>query len=137
MIDPFSRTCFHPDLKLETWYPDGALDGAMANFIVNFIGFDERIIDEPFNRFADLSRLKAIHLDLLELDDLAMKRYEACKDLQPAKTAFVATTISTYAVARMFAILMEPSPIDVRVFRNLDEAAYWLGVPVKALRAKG
>jgi hypothetical protein len=129
MIDPFSKTRFHPDLKLETWYPDGALDGAMANFIVNFIGFDERIIDEPFNRFADLSRLKAIHLDLLELDDLAMKRYEACKDLQPAKTAFVATTISTYAVARMFAILMEPSPIDVRVFRNLDEAAYWLGVP--------
>jgi hypothetical protein len=136
MIDPFSRTRYHPDLKLETWYPEGIMDGAMADRMVNFIGFEERIIDEPFNRFADLSGLKAIHLDLLELGDLAAKRCGAYKDPHPVKTAFVATTASTYAVAQMFAILMEPSPIDVRVFRNVEEAAYWLGVPVKALHAE-
>ena len=32
--------------------------------------------------------------------------------------------------------LMEPSPIEVRVFRKVEEAAQWLGVPVVALRAE-
>jgi hypothetical protein len=136
MIDPFTKTRFHADLKLETWYPEGVLDGAMAAFVVSFVGFDERVIDEPFNRFADLSKLTAVHLDLLELSDLAAKRRGAYKDPDPVKTAFVATTTSTYAVARMFAILMEPSPIEVRVFQNVEDAANWLGVPVEALRAE-
>jgi hypothetical protein len=136
MIDPFTKTRFHPDLKLETWYPEGVLDGAMATFMISLVGFEERIIDEPFNRFADLSKLTAIHLDFLELTDIAAKRREAYKGRQPVKTAFLATSAPAYGVARMFAALMEPSPIEVQVFRKAEDAAQWLGVPVEALRAE-
>jgi hypothetical protein len=134
MIDPFTRTRYHPDLKLETWYPEGVLDGSMAAIMISLVGFEERIIDEPFNRFADLSKLTAIHLDFMELADIAAKRREACSGRQPVKTAFLATSAAAYGVARMFAALMEPSPIAVQVFRNVEDAAQWLGVPAEALQ---
>jgi hypothetical protein len=136
VIDPFTRTRFHPDLKLETWYPEGVLDRTMAAFMVRYVGFDERIIDEPFNRFADLSKLTGLHLDFMELAELAAKRREAYKGRLPVKTAFLATSELAYGVVRMFASLMETSPIEVQVFRNAEDAAQWLGVPVEALRAE-
>jgi hypothetical protein len=136
MIDPFTRTRFHPDLKLETWYPEGVLDRTMAAFMVRYIGFEERVIDEPFNRFADLSRLTAIHLDFMQLAELAARRREAYQGRQTVKTAFLATGAPAYGVARMFAALMETSPIEVRVFRRAEDAAQWLGAPVSALEAE-
>jgi len=135
MIDPFTRTRFHPNLNLETWFPEGVLDYTMAARMIRFVGFDEWIIDEPFNRFGNLSKLSAIHLDFIELADIAAKRREAYKGELPVKTAFLATSAAAYGVARMFAALMEPSPIAVQVFRNAKDAAEWLGVPVEALRA--
>jgi hypothetical protein len=134
MIDPFTRTQFHPDLKLETWYPEGVLDGEMANRMVRYIGFEEKVSDEPFNRFADLSKITAIHLDFRELADIARDRREAYAERPPVKSAFLAISALAYGVARMFGALMEPSPIEVQVFRKVENAAQWLGVPVEALR---
>ena len=136
MIDPFTRTRFHPDLQLETWYPEGVLDEAMANRMVRFIGFEEKVLDEPFNRFADLSKITAIHLDFKELADLARDRREAYAERPPVKTCFLAVSAPAYGIARMFGALMEPSPIEVEVFRKVEDAAQWLGVPVEALRAE-
>lgn len=136
MIDPFTRTRFRPDLKLETWYPVGVLNGAMAEFMVNFIGFQERIVDEPFHRFLDLSKLTAIRLDFTKLKVIAAKRRAAYEGRPPVKSAFFAASAPAYGVAHLFAALMEPSPIDVQVFRNVKVAAEWLGVPVEALRAE-
>jgi len=136
MIDPFTRTKYHPDLKLETWYPKGVLDHALAILMVRYIEFEERINEDAFNRFADLSKITAIHLDFMELADLASERREASSDLPPVKSAFLATSAPEYGAAKMFAALMEPSPIDVQVFRKLDDAARWLGVPAEALRAE-
>ena len=49
---------------------------------------------------------------------------------------FSATEAGTFGVAKMFAALMEPSPIDVAVFIDLEAAALWLGVPEEALQAE-
>jgi hypothetical protein len=134
MIDPFSKTKFHPDLRLETWYPTGVLDFALAAQMVNHVGFDERILDEPFNRFADLSGITEIHLKFKELYDLAAERRETYALCPPVKSAFLATTAAAFGIARMFAMLMEKTPIDVQVFRDIDSAAEWLGVPAQSLR---
>ncbi len=136
MIDPFSRTHFHPDLKLETWHPEGELNATMAAHMVNTINVEDRMIDEPFNRFADLSKLTGIHLDFMELEDIAAERREATAGRPPVKSAFLAVSAPAYGIARMFAALMEPSPIEVRVFRKIEAAAQWLGVPVEALNAQ-
>jgi hypothetical protein len=136
MIDPFTKTCFHPDLKLETWYPEGVLDASMTAMMSKCVGFEERITDEPFDRFSDLSKLTAIHLDFMDLAGLAAERRAAYKGRQPVRSAILATSLPAYAAARLFAALMEPSPIDVQVFRKIEDAAQWLGVPVEALRAE-
>ena len=134
MIDPFSKTRFHPGLSLETWHPAGVLDYAMAVQIVSHIGFEERVLDKPFNRFADLSGITEIHLNFKQVFDLAMERRAAYASGPPVKSAFLATTAGAFGIAGMFAMLMERSPIDVQIFRDIDSAAAWLGVPAECLR---
>jgi hypothetical protein len=134
MLDPFTKTQYHPDLMLETWYPEGVLDAAMAAVMVRYINFEEKIVDEPFNRFADLSKITAIHLDFMELADLAHDRREAYAGRPAVKAAFLAASAPAYGLARMFGGLMEASPIEVQVFRKIEDAARWLRVPEAALR---
>jgi hypothetical protein len=136
MIDPFTRTQFHPDLKLDTWYPEGVLDGAMATFMIRYLGFQERMLDNPFNRFVDMTKITEIQLDFKRLADLAAERREAYAGRPPVKSAVLATSAEAYGFARMFGTLLEGSPIEVRVFREVGDAAEWLAVPVEALRAE-
>ena len=134
MIDPISKTRFHPDLNLDTWHPEGVLDYAMAAQIVQYIGFEEKILDTPFDRFADLSRITEIHLRFADVAALAAERRAAYAGRRPVKSAFLATTAGAFGIAGMFATLMERSPIDIGIFRKIEEAAQWLGVPPEALR---
>lgn len=134
LIDPCTRTRFHSALGLEEWFPEGVLDIGLATFMVHYIGFEESVADKPFNRFSDLTGLTAIRLDFKEISDLVAMRRTSYDDGPPVKSAILATSTSAYGVARMFAALMELSPIDVRVFRNVEDAARWLEVPVGSLR---
>ena len=136
MIDPATKTRFHPELKLQTWYPEGVLDGAMVHFMANYLGALEQTDDEPFHRFGDLSRITAVHLEFIELAYLAAVRRTDYDRRPPVKSAFLAISVGAYGAARMFAALMESAPIDVHVFRKIEDAAQWLGVPVDVLRAE-
>jgi hypothetical protein len=136
MIDPFTRTRFHSSHQLETWYPVGILEGVMAKRMANYIGFEEDIADDPFNRYADLSLLTAIHLDFIELMDLAATRRAAYHGGPPVKSAVLAISKPAYGVAHMFAAMMELSEIDVQVFRTAEDAARWLDVPVETLQVE-
>lgn len=134
MIDPSSHTRYYSDLKLETWFPKGVLDAAMTAFIVSYISYEEQLRDEPFNRFADLRRITGIQMDFMELAEFAAERRQAAAHRPPVKTALLATEAATFGVAKMFAALMEPSPIDVAVFIDIEAAALWLGVPEAVLQ---
>jgi hypothetical protein len=136
MLDPFTRTRFRSEYDLETWYPEGDLDGATARSMVKFIGFQESISDHPFDRFSDLSGLTGIHLDFIEIMDLAATRRATYDGGPPVKSAIFAPSRPAYAVGRMFAAMMDPSPIEVQVFLVIEDAAEWLGVPVEALNAE-
>lgn len=135
MLDPDTRTRFHSDLALETWFPIGVLDIFIATFMAHYLAFEESVSEEPFNRFTDLSKLSAIHLDFKDVAKIVALR-RASYDGPPVKSAILAITTPAYGVARMFEALMEPSPIDVKIFRNAGDAAEWLGVPVTALLAE-
>lgn len=136
MIDPFTRTRFDSAYQLETWYPVGRLDATMAMSMAKHIGFEESIADEPFNRYGDLSLLTGIHLDFIEVAVFAAERRAAYYEGAPVKSAILAISRAAYAVAHMFAALMERSPIDVRIFRTVEDAAEWLGVPPAVLQAE-
>ena len=135
MIDPVTKTRFHPELNLDTWYPEGVLDGAMVHFMANRVGELERTASEPFHRACDLSRVTAVHLEFVELAYVAAVRRANYDRRPPVKSAFLAVSLEAYGAARMFAALMESAPIDVHVFRKIEDAAEWLGVPVDVLRA--
>ena len=136
MIDPFSNTRFHPDANLSTWFPSGVLDYTLAAQIVSHIGFEERVLEKPFNRFSDLTGITEIHLNFKKVFDLAAERRAAYALSPPVKSAFLATNAAAFGIAGMFAMLMERSPIDVRVFRDIDSAAEWLGVTPGLLRVE-
>lgn len=134
MTDPISRARFHPDLNLETWFPEGVLDVLVATFMAHYIGFEETVADKPFNRFTDFTGLTAIRLEMEDIANIVALRRASYQDRPPVKSAVLAVDAPAYGVARMFAALMEPSPIEVRVFRTAEEAAHWLEVPMTALR---
>lgn len=45
------------------------------------------------------------------------------------KVAFVATSDAAFAVSRMFELQRGDSPLDNRVFRDMNKAMAWLGLP--------
>ena len=133
MLDPFTQSQFLLEHNLVTWCPNGILDFEMASMMVQFVGFQERVFDDPFDRFADWSGLTGVQLCFLDITEFVTIRRDAHGDGPPVRSAFFATDLVTYGMARMFSMLMERSPIHVQVFRLREAAAEWLGVPVDAL----
>jgi hypothetical protein len=134
MLDPITDSRFLPEHKLLIWHPKGVLDFAMASRTVDFLTFQERMLDEAFNRFSDWSMVSEVHINLEQINDLAAERRTTYGNGPPVKSAFLAKTFAASVVALMFSQLMKPSPIEVRAFRELGEASEWLGVPVEALQ---
>lgn len=134
MIDPITRMRFLPDLALEAWYPIGVLDRLMASLNTTYFGFEERIGRKPFNRYADLSAIVRIDLNYQDVELFAGDRSTSSEDLPPVKSAIFAPDDRSFEFSTLYAGLMESSPIEVRVFRTVEDAARWLGVPASALR---
>lgn len=137
MIDPITNVRFRSEYALETWIPVGVLDNLMAALIVSYVSFEERVRTEPFHRYADLSHLEGIELDFCDMVAIAAERCEASAAIAPVKSAIFAGSDQALELSNLFAQLMEPSPITVRVFRSIEECASWLDVPLSVLRGDG
>ncbi len=134
MIDPHTRTTFNPEWNLESWYPVGALDVALATVMVHYLGFEERVKGPRFKRFADMSGLTSIDLEADDIAGLAAERKQSYCGLPPGKGAFYAPDDRAFEVSETFANFMRGSEMEVRVFREIDSAAAWLEIPVDILR---
>ena len=123
----FPHTQYHPEARLVTWHPRGVFDDALADRIVEFIDSEEHIADAPFHRSTDFNGLTEIHLKFGHAFQIAEHRHAGYAG-EPVKSAFVSDWVIGLGIARMYAALMEGSPIEVRAFRSRDAAAEWLGV---------
>jgi hypothetical protein len=108
--------------------PKGILDVETTKRIVEFIEIKEIETETGFNRFCDLTRLEGIHLSFGEVLDLAVRRSEFNPNDISVKSAFLATHPLAFGIADMYADLLNSPRIEVRVFRELEAAADWLGV---------
>ena len=54
--------------------------------------------------------------------------------LEEGKLAIIAPRDLLFGMARMYEILRDGSPVEVRVFRDRDEARSWLGLTTHAAR---
>src|SRR5215213_437252 len=65
---------FHAKAHLVSWHPTGIFDDALADRVVEFLESAERLINEPFDRFADFSGLTEIRLTCGHAFQVAARR---------------------------------------------------------------
>ncbi len=126
----FPRTWYYPKWRIVTWFPRGVLNEAFVDQVINFIEMEESIQDAPFDRYADLSGLTSIRLDLPHIFRAARRRRVVS---QPVKSAFFATDLVSFGIAQIYARQMDRAMIDVSAFQDRKAAAAWLEVPVRIL----
>ena len=127
---------FHEDIRLLIYRPRGVIDEAAVKRIVAVLEELEEKLQRPFNRFSD-----TLVADEVELNFKYVIQFSLCRRLSyaghpPVKSAILATDSTMIHYARLHALLTQGSPINVRVFHDLKEAAEWLGVFVERLTQK-
>lgn len=124
---------FHEDIRLLVYRPRGVIDEAAINKIVSVIEDIEAVTQQPFNRFSDTSETHEVELNFKYVIQVSLHRRLAHADRVPVKSAILATDSAIVHYARLLALLTQGSPINVRVFKDRQEAADWLGVPIERL----
>src|SRR5215472_1163068 len=124
---------FHEDIRLLIYRPLGVLNEAAVNKIVNVIGDLEARLNEPFNRFFDTTGHDEVELNFRYVIQISLHRVLSYLDRPPVKSAILATDSTIVHYCQLHAIITQDSPITVRIFRERDDAAQWLGVPLARL----
>jgi hypothetical protein len=127
---------FHEDIHLLIYRPQGVIDEAAVKKVASVLEDLETRLEKPFNRFSD-----ALQADEVELNFKYVIEFSLCRRLSyaghpPVKSAILATDSRMIHYARLHALLTQGSPINVRVFKDRQEAANWLGLPIERLEIK-
>ena len=133
VLKTFPDTRYFPQVRLVTWHPRGVFDEHLADQIVDFMEHEERIANDPFDRFTDLDRLSEIHLKIGHAFEFADRRRTGYRG-DPVKSAVFSERFVGYGIAHMYETLMMGARIQVRAFRSREAAGIWLGVPAELLQ---
>jgi hypothetical protein len=125
---------FHHDLQLMVFRPRGILDEKVVDEIVAFLEKAEEKADKPFNRYSDLSKLKAIHLDFNYVVRVSLHRRLTYMKRPPVKSAFFVSNEETAHIVDIHILMTDHSPLQVAMFRDVPAAAQWLGVSAEDLQ---
>jgi hypothetical protein len=128
---------FHEDIRLLIYRPRGVIDEPAIKEIVSVVEDLEAKLQEPFNRFSDTSAADEVELNFKYVIQVSLCRRLSYAGHPPVKSAILATDSTMIHYARLHALLTQGSPINVRVFKDRQEAADWLGVPVERLMPSG
>jgi hypothetical protein len=64
LLKAFPYMRYHPEWQLVTWHPRGLFDDAFADKLIDVIGWEERVEEVPFHRYADFSGLTHIRYSM-------------------------------------------------------------------------
>ena len=124
---------FHEDIRLLIYRPQGMIDEAAIKRVVNVLEDLEEKLQKPFNRFSDTLGAEEVELNFKYVIQVSLCRRLAYAGHPPVKSAILARDSTMIHYARLHALLTQGSPINVRVFKDRQEAADWLGVPIERL----
>ena len=127
---------FHEDIRLLIYRPRGVIDEAAVKRIVSVVEDLEARLQEPFNRFSDTLGADEVELNFKYVIQVSLCRRLSYAGHPPVKSAILATDSTMIHYARLHALLTQGSPINVRVFKDRQEAADWLNVPIERLSAE-
>jgi hypothetical protein len=128
---------FHEDVRLLIYRPKGLINEAEINRVIGVIEGIEAALQQPFNRFSDMSETHEVELNFQYVVKASIHRRLTHQGRAPVKSAILATDDTVVHYARLLVLLTEGSSIKVRVFADRENAAQWLGVPVELLAYKG
>jgi hypothetical protein len=127
---------FHEDIRLFIYRPRGLLNDASVDRAVTSLGDLESRLKEPFNRFSDTSAIHRVELNYQYVIQVSLHRVLTYADRPPVKSAILATDSTVGHYFQLHAIITEDSPINVRMFREREDAANWLCVPIERVTPK-
>ena len=127
---------FHEDIRLFVHRPRGLLNEAVVNRVTAALGDLEAASIEPFDRFLDTLGADAVELNFKYILHVSLFRRLTYANRPPVKSAVLATDATIIHYARLHKLLTQGSSINVRIFEDRNEAAWWLGVPVEELVPK-
>ena len=127
---------FHDDIRLLIYRPRGVVDESAVQKVVDVLEDLEAKLQKPFNRFSDTLAADEVELNFKYVIQVSLCRRLSYAGHPPVKSAILATDSTMIHYARLHALLTQGSPINVRIFKDRQEAAKWLGVPIKRLAPK-
>jgi hypothetical protein len=127
---------FHEDIHLLIYRPQGVIDEAAVKRVVDVLEDLEEKLQKPFHRFSDTRAADEVELNFKYVIQVSLCRRLAYAGHPPVKSAILATDSTMIHYARLHALLTQGSPINVRVFKDRQEAANWLGLPIERLETK-
>src|SRR5215475_13485845 len=127
---------FHEDIHLFVYRPIGLMSEESVNKIVSVIEDIEAKVQDPFNRFFDTLGHDDVELNFRNVIQISLHRRLSYAGRPPIRSAILATDSTIIHYAKLHAVLTQGSPINVRIFKDRDKAAKWLGVPAKVLASE-
>ena len=127
---------FLEDIRLLIYRPRGVVDEAAVKRIVDVLEDLEGKLQRPFNRFSDTLAADDIELNFKYVIQVSLCRRLSYAGHPAVKSAILATDSTMIHYGRLHALLTQGSPIHVRVFKDRQEAADWLNVPIERLVAR-
>ena len=124
---------FYEDIHLFVYRPIGLMSEESVNKIVSVIEDLEAKVQEPFNRFFDTLGHDEVELNFRNVIQISLHRRLSYAGRPPIKSAILATDSTIIHYGKLHAVLTQGSPINVRIFKDRNQAAQWLGVPVELL----
>jgi len=127
---------FHEDIRLFIYRPHGVIDEQAIKKVISILEDLEARLREPFNRFSDMLGADEVELNFKYVIQVSLCRRLSYAGHPPVKSAILATDSTIIHYARLHALLTQGSPINVRVFKDRQETAEWLNVPIERLMAR-
>lgn len=127
---------FYEDIHLLIYRPQGVIDETTVKKVVSVL---EDLKPDWKSRSIDF-RIRSLPTKLSSISKTSLNSLyvDACliRGIRPVKSAILATDSTMIHYARLHALLTQGSPINVRVFKDRQDAADWLGVPHERLEIK-
>ena len=127
---------FHEDIRLLVYRPRGVINEQAVKKVISILEDLEARLREPFNRFSDTLGADEVELNFKYVIQVSLCRRLSYAGHPPVKSAILATDSTIIHYARLHALLTQGSPINVRVFKDRQETAEWLNVPIERLMAR-
>jgi hypothetical protein len=121
--------------RLFVWRPCGVLGEPQVDEIIAFVATQEKKFGKSFNRLTDMSGLDAVDLTFDYVFRIALFRRLSRMGQAEIRSAFLVTNSAVAHYVKVHAVVTDHSPLKVKIFKELESAAKWLGVSVEIVQA--